>query len=55
MNTLKSEWFLQRVPGKPMGRYAHIIMLRVTDLYPLFQVYRSDDPAGHFQAQTIHT
>jgi len=37
MNTLKSEWFLQRVPGKPMGRYAHIIMLRVTDSYPLFQ------------------
>jgi len=37
MTTLKSGWFLQQVPGKPMGRYAHIITLRVTDSYPLFQ------------------
>ena len=37
MNTLKSGWFPQQVPGKPMGRYAHIITLRVTDSYPLFQ------------------
>jgi CRISPR-associated protein Csc2 len=37
METLNSEWFLTKVPGKPMGRYAHLIMLRVTDSYPLFQ------------------
>ncbi len=37
MKPLNSEWFLTKVPGKPMGRYAHIIMLRVTDSYPLFQ------------------
>ena len=37
MNKLNSEWFLNEVPGKPMGRYAHIIMLRVTDSYALFQ------------------
>ncbi len=37
MKALKSAWFLTEVPGKPMGRYAHIVMLRVTDSYPLFQ------------------
>jgi len=37
MKSLNSEWFLTEVPGKPMGRYAHIILLRVTDSYPLFQ------------------
>lgn len=37
MKSLNEEWFLARVPGKPMGRYAHIIALRVTDSYPLFQ------------------
>jgi len=37
MSTLKSDWFIQQVPGKPMGRYAHIITVRVTDSYPLFQ------------------
>jgi len=37
MKKLNSEWFLTQVPGKPMGRYAHIILLRVTDSYPLFQ------------------
>lgn len=37
MNPLHNDWFLKKVPGKPMGRYAHIIMLRVTDSYPLFQ------------------
>ena len=31
MKKLNSEWFLTQVPGKPMGRYAHIILLRVTD------------------------
>ncbi len=37
MSTLKSDWFLKQVPGKPMGRYAHIITVRFTDSYPLFQ------------------
>ena len=37
MSTLKQDWFLSQVPGKPMGRYAHIITIRVTDSYPLFQ------------------
>lgn len=37
MSTLKRDWFLKQVPGKPMGRYAHIITVRVTDSYPLFQ------------------
>jgi CRISPR-associated protein Csc2 len=37
MKPLNSEWFLSHIPGKPMGRYAHIILLRVTDSYPLFQ------------------
>lgn len=37
MSTLKSDWFKKQVPGKPMGRYAHIITIRVTDSYPLFQ------------------
>ena len=37
MSTLKHDWFNKQVPGKPMGRYAHIITVRVTDSYPLFQ------------------
>jgi len=37
MNPLFSDWFLSEVPGKPMGRYAHIVLLRVTDSYALFQ------------------
>jgi len=37
MSTLKSDWFNKQVPGKPMGRYAHIITIRSTDSYPLFQ------------------
>ena len=37
MSTLKTDWFLKQVPGKPMGRYAHIITVRATDSYPLFQ------------------
>lgn len=37
MSTLKSSWFNKQVPGKPMGRYAHIVTIRVTDSYPLFQ------------------
>lgn len=37
MKPLHSDWFLSQVPGKPMGRYAHVVLLRVTDSYPLFQ------------------
>jgi CRISPR-associated protein Csc2 len=37
MKPLSESWFLTQVPGKPMGRYAHIVTLRVTDSYPLFQ------------------
>ncbi len=37
MSTLKQHWFLSEVPGKPMGRYAHIVTIRATDSYPLFQ------------------
>lgn len=37
MSTLKTDWFLKQVPGKPMGRYAHIVTVRATDSYPLFQ------------------
>ncbi len=37
MSTLKSDWFVKQVPGKPTGHYAHIITVRVTDSYPLFQ------------------
>lgn len=37
MSALQSHWFLKQVPGKPMGRYAHIIAIRLTDSYPLFQ------------------
>lgn len=37
MQPLNNDWFLEQVPPKPMGRYAHIITLRVTDSYPLFQ------------------
>jgi CRISPR-associated protein Csc2 len=34
---LNSEFFHQQVPSRPMGRYAHIVMLRVTEGYALFQ------------------
>ncbi|MCB0145222.1 MAG: type I-D CRISPR-associated protein Cas7/Csc2 [Caldilineaceae bacterium] len=37
MNVLKSELFPTQVPPKPSGNYAHIIMLRLTESYPLFQ------------------
>lgn len=37
MSSLNQEWFPAKVPPKPSGYYAHIIMLRVTESYPLFQ------------------
>jgi CRISPR-associated protein Csc2 len=37
MASLNVQWFPQEVLPKPNGYYAHIIMLRVTDSYALFQ------------------
>lgn len=37
MSNLNLQWFPATVPAKPSGHYAHIIMLRVTESYPLFQ------------------
>lgn len=35
--TLNLDWFPTAVPPKPSGHYAHLVLLRVTDSYPLFQ------------------
>lgn len=35
--SLDLNWFPKQVPPKPMGYYAHIITIRVTNSYPLFQ------------------
>lgn len=37
MSVLHAESFPSQVPPKPAGHYAHIVMLRITDSYPLFQ------------------
>jgi CRISPR-associated protein Csc2 len=37
MSNLNHQWFPTAVPAKPSGYYAHIIMLRITESYPLFQ------------------
>lgn len=37
MLSIKQDWFTKQVPGRPMGHYAHIITIRVTDSYTLFQ------------------
>lgn len=37
MSSLNQQWFPAQVPPKPAGHYAHIVMLRVTESYPLFQ------------------
>ena len=37
MASLNTQWFPQEVLPKPNGYYAHIIMLRVTESYALFQ------------------
>lgn len=36
-NLIPSEVFLDRVPKVPQGKYAHIIMLRETESFPIFQ------------------
>lgn len=35
--TLNIDWFPTSIPAKPTGYYAHLLLLRVTDSYPLFQ------------------
>lgn len=37
LKKINSAHFLSAVPHKPMGRYVHLIVLRVTDSYALFQ------------------
>src|SRR5438093_13073883 len=37
MPTLDVQWFPKEVLPKPSGHYTHIISLRVTDSYALFQ------------------
>src|SRR6266478_10233197 len=37
MLSLNTAWFPQQVLPKPSGYYAHLVMLRVTDSYALFQ------------------
>lgn len=37
MTTVNQQWFPAQVPPKPSGFYAHLIMLRITESYPLFQ------------------
>lgn len=34
---LNIDWFPTAIPAKPTGYYAHLLLLRVTDSYPLFQ------------------
>ncbi len=35
--SLNTKWFPSEVPAKPSGYYAHILVLRVTDSYAVFQ------------------
>ena len=37
LKTLDSKFFHTEIPYKPMGKYAHFIVMRVTESYPLFQ------------------
>jgi len=37
LKTIDSVHFLSAIPHKPMGHYVHLIVLRVTDSYSLFQ------------------
>ena len=36
-DVMNASWFASQVPAKPSGKYAHLIVLRVTDSYALFQ------------------
>ena len=35
--SLDTQWFPKVIPAKPSGRYAHVVVLRVTNSYALFQ------------------
>lgn len=37
LNTVDPKFFHDAIPAKPMGKYAHFLMIRVTESYPLFQ------------------
>ncbi|NJM61146.1 MAG: type I-D CRISPR-associated protein Cas7/Csc2 [Oscillatoriales cyanobacterium RU_3_3] len=37
LKQLITKSFLEKIPYKPMGRYAHFLTVRVTESYPLFQ------------------
>jgi CRISPR-associated protein Csc2 len=37
MSRLNQQYFPAQVPPKPSGYYAHIVMLRISESYPLFQ------------------
>lgn len=37
LRTLDSKFFHDVIPAKPMGKYVHLITIRVTESYPLFQ------------------
>ena len=37
ITTVDSKLFLTEIPYKPMGKYVHLLALRVTESYPLFQ------------------
>jgi CRISPR-associated protein Csc2 len=57
LNNLDPSFFHEKIPYKPMGKYAHFLTLRITESYPLFQ---TDDElnkarvrAGRKNAQTI--
>ncbi len=37
LSTLSSQLFHDQIPYKPMGKYVHFLMVRITESYPLFQ------------------
>jgi CRISPR-associated protein Csc2 len=37
LKTIDQKFFHNKIPYKPMGKYAHFLTLRVTESYPLFQ------------------
>jgi CRISPR-associated protein Csc2 len=37
LKTIDPKFFHSEIPAKPMGKYAHILTIRVTESYPLFQ------------------
>ena len=37
LNTVDKKFFGDSIPQQPMGKYAHIILIRETQSFPLFQ------------------